>query len=149
MRLRLRSALLARRLPRARRGVLRHARVTPGPVASDEVAARALAAGINLRRYDDGDLGIALDETVGSADLADLAQAFGAAPARLDDAVDETIPAELSRLTTFLEHPVFHAHRSETEMLRYIKRLESRDLSLTTSMIPLGSCTMKLNAARR
>ena len=122
-------------------------RVTPGPVGTDAVVASALTLGINLRRYEDGDLGVALDETVGPADLADVARAFGASPARLDDAVDETIPAELSRLTAILEHPVFHAHRSETEMLRYIKRLESRDLSLTTSMIPLGSSTMKLNAA--
>jgi glycine dehydrogenase len=122
-------------------------RVGPGPRTTDAVLAGALAAGINLRRYDDGDLGIALDETVDDRDLVDLVHAFGADPSQLDRPVDETIPSELRRLTAPLPHPVFHAHRSETEMLRYVRRLESRDLSLTTSMIPLGSCTMKLNAS--
>src|SRR5690606_20563364 len=60
--------------------------------------------------------------------------------------IDWAIPAGLRRESTYLEHPVFNTHHSETEMLRYMRRLESRDLSLTTSMIPLGSCTMKLNA---
>jgi glycine cleavage system P protein (glycine dehydrogenase) len=122
-------------------------RVAPGPTGTDAVVAKALGLGINLRRYDDGDLGIALDETVDDRDLADLVRAFGADPKRLHDPVDASLPAPLARRSDILEHPVFQSHHSETEMLRYLKRLESRDLSLTTSMIPLGSCTMKLNAA--
>ena len=117
-----------------------------GPGGASSTAARA--RGINLRAYADGDCGIALDETVSDADLDDLVQAFSAdrgfarRPGRRDD--PRAAPPPRSPILT---HPVFHAHRSETEMLRYLKRLESRDLSLTTSMIPLGSCTMKLNAA--
>ncbi len=122
-------------------------RVSPGAIGQPRIVGAALERGINLRAYPDGDLGIALDETVGDADLADLARAFSADPAALAEPVDETISSPHRRVGTILEHRVFHAYRSETEMLRYLKRLESRDLSLTTSMIPLGSCTMKLNAA--
>ena len=120
-------------------------RVTPKARGAAPVLDAARRLGINLRALEDGDIGIALDETVGERDLADIARAFAAegVPA----SVDESLPAVHVRSGEFLEHPVFHAHRSETEMLRYLKRLESRDLSLTTSMIPLGSCTMKLNAA--
>ncbi len=102
-------------------------------------------------------VGIALDETATDADLAAIARAFGApadaAAARVAaalaavDAAGEPWPTALRRTTPFLTHPVFHGARSETEMQRYMRRLEARDLSLTTSMIPLGSCTMKLNAA--
>jgi glycine dehydrogenase len=122
-------------------------RVAPGPGGSVGVLANARRLGINLRAFPDGDLGVALDETVGEADLADLARAFSADPVRLQDPVDDAIGVPHRRSSPILEHPVFHRYRSETEMLRYLKRLESRDLSLTTSMIPLGSCTMKLNAA--
>ncbi len=122
-------------------------KVTPGPRGQAAIVEAALLRGINLRLYLDGDCGIALDETVGDADLADLAGAFAADTAALFSPVDEAIPAPHQRQGPILTHPVFHAYRSETEMLRYVKRLESRDLSLTTSMIPLGSCTMKLNAA--
>ena len=122
-------------------------RVTPSASARKDILARCEARRINLRVYTGGDLGVSLDETVGEADLSDLARVFGADPSDLDQTVDETIPAPHRRTDEILEHPVFHAHRSETEMVRYLKRLESRDLSLTTSMIPLGSCTMKLNAA--
>jgi glycine dehydrogenase len=116
----------------------------------------ALERGINLRAFDDGTVGVALDETVGPADLDDLLAAFngGHAPedaelgahalAAAGDA--RPLPAQLERESGYLEHPVFHRYHSETEMLRYLHRLESRDLSLNTSMIPLGSCTMKLNA---
>ena len=85
-------------------------------------------------------------------DLADLISIFSlneALPFMLDDIGvknERAIPPALTRKTSFLEHPVFHRHHSETEMLRYIKRLESRDLSLTSAMIPLGSCSLKLNA---
>ncbi len=106
-------------------------------VARDEYA-------INLRAYDDGTVGIALDETVTDDDLADLVDAF--AGTLLPEADDAGYAGPLARTTPFLEHPTFHAHRSETQMLRYLKRLENKDLSLVHSMIPLGSCTMKLNA---
>jgi glycine cleavage system P protein (glycine dehydrogenase) len=109
--------------------------------------------GINLRTFDDDSIGIALDETVLAADVAELIGIFARAnnkkhTAMVSVAEDaNALPASLLRTSEFMTHPVFHRYRSETEMLRYIHRLESKDLSLTTSMIPLGSCTMKLNAA--
>ena len=121
-------------------------RVRPVAAQRAGIQARAGAAGINFRIYPDGDFGIALDETVDDAGLTALLSVFSA-EAHAPSAVDETIPAPHRRGSPILAHPVFNTHRSETEMLRYLKRLESRDLSLTTSMIPLGSCTMKLNAA--
>jgi len=116
--------------------------------------AAALERGYNLRAFDDGtSVGISLDETTTREDVSLLLEAFGssAAPAEIDALAARgverrTLPPTLTRSTELLTHPVFHAYRSEHEMLRYIRRLESRDLSLTTSMIPLGSCTMKLNA---
>ncbi len=107
---------------------------------------------INLRPLPPTRLCVALDETVTLGDLADLIAVFSlneALPFMLDDLgvkSERAIPAALERKSSYLEHPVFHRHHSETEMLRYIKRLEARDLSLTSAMIPLGSCTMKLNA---
>jgi glycine dehydrogenase len=107
---------------------------------------------INLRPLPPTRLCIALDETVTLGDLADLIAVFSlneALPFMLDDIgvkPERAIPEPLARKTGYLHHPVFHRHHSETEMLRYIKRLEARDLSLTSAMIPLGSCTMKLNA---
>ena len=107
---------------------------------------------INLRQLSPTRLCVALDETVTLGDVADLISIFSlneALPFMLDDIGvkrERAIPAALARTTSFMEHPVFHRHHSETEMLRYIKRLEARDLSLTSAMIPLGSCTMKLNA---
>ena len=123
-------------------------RVRPakGPEA---VLAAAREAHINLRDFRDGTVGVALDETVTPADLDDLLAAFGAGGSAVALAASfepEHFPAPLVRCSPYLEHPVFNSHQSETEMLRYIHRLESRDLSLTTSMIALGSCTMKLNA---
>jgi glycine dehydrogenase len=123
-------------------------RVEPSGGA-DEVIQKALSRGINLRRLDDRTVGISLDETVGAADLADLLAIFGAdegAPGLDLEGVESPLPAELRRSSAYLQHPVFNTHHSEAEMLRYMRKLESRDLSLTTSMIPLGSCTMKLNA---
>ncbi len=120
-----------------------------------EFAARALAAGMNLRRYPEwGDtmLGIALDETTTRADIEALWRVFAADGAALprvaefEAGVEPMIPAALRRSSPFLTHPVFNAHRSETEMLRYIRSLSDKDLALDRSMIPLGSCTMKLNA---
>ena len=108
---------------------------------------------INLRHYPDGALGVSLDETTTEEDLADLLAVFsrGQAPEiavgeLLAEAGDGTPPAGLARDTPYLEQQVFHAYRSEHEMLRYLHRLQRLDLSLTHSMIPLGSCTMKLNA---
>ena len=100
--------------------------------------------GINLRRYADGTVGIALDETVTDADLADLVEAFGGT--QLPESGDEVYTGPMPRETGFLDHPTFERYHSEHEMLRYLKRLENKDLSLVHSMIPLGSCTMKLNA---
>jgi len=110
------------------------------------IMADAAGAGINLRRLDEDAIGITLDETTSENDLADICQIFGADFE--SESSEETfgVPQSAIRNSNFLTHPVFNTHHTETEMLRYLRRLESRDLSLTTSMIPLGSCTMKLNA---
>ncbi|MHB2033842.1 MAG: aminomethyl-transferring glycine dehydrogenase, partial [Gemmatimonadaceae bacterium] len=126
-------------------------RVEMGSRKAQPLLDRALAKRINLRKLGETSIGIALDETVTEADLADLLAIFAgdkAAPdvAALGAAVDDRYDERFARASAFLTHPVFNAHHSETEMLRYMRKLESRDLSLTHSMIPLGSCTMKLNA---
>ena len=113
------------------------------------LVARAREQRVNLRSYDDGTVGIALDETVTDADLRTLLRVFGAKPdediaARADEA--RAIPASLRRTSPYLTHPTFSRFHSETEMLRYLRTLEARDFSLVHGMIPLGSCTMKLNA---
>lgn len=115
-----------------------------GPKAASVLFA-AREKGINLRDFQNGKIGIALDETVEKQDIEDLLSAFGISAPDLTVA-EESIPNEFLRKTEYLTHPIFHSHHTETKMLRYIRKLESRDLSLTTSMIPLGSCTMKLNA---
>ncbi len=120
-----------------------------GPGRADEYLGRAVEAGYNLRRIDSDRLGVAFDETTTRDDLEKLTEVFARGrsfdfESTLNREVE--IPAALRRTDTVLDHPVFEQHHSETEMLRYLKRLENRDLSLTTSMIPLGSCTMKLNA---
>ena len=118
-------------------------------IGTEQTFAAARSQRINLRDFGDGSVGVALDETVGASDVDDLLAVFGAegSALRLAGSFEpDAYPSGLERTTPFLEHPVFNSHHSETEMLRYIRRLESRDLSLTTSMIPLGSCTMKLNA---
>jgi glycine dehydrogenase len=107
-----------------------------------EMFAKARAQNFNFRPYDDTTLSIALDETVTSADLKTLCDILGTTPGP----VPASIPETLIRKTDFLTHPVFSAHRSETAMLRYLKTLEDRDIALNRGMIPLGSCTMKLNA---
>jgi len=109
-------------------------------------AARALR--INLRSLDSTRVGVSLDETVTEADLQDLVRIFALGRSAPAPALDsEALPGAFLRSSAFMTHPVFHRHRSETEMLRYMRRLEARDLSLTAAMIPLGSCTMKLNAS--
>ena len=117
---------------------------------SDAVLGAARARRINLRDFGDGTVGITLDETADHALLHDLLEAFGGDGKEDLGAMAERamldVPEAFQRDTPFMTHPVFNAHRSETEMLRYITELQSRELSLTHSMIPLGSCTMKLNA---
>jgi len=107
---------------------------------------------INLRYIDNNLIGISLDETITVDDLYDLINCFenDVDPVAFDieeDAELNHIPLNLSRTSSFLTHPVFNMHHSETQMMRYIKSLENKDLALNTSMISLGSCTMKLNAA--
>ncbi len=99
---------------------------------------------INIRLIDENHVGISLDETTGFGDLYALCGSFGAE--FIEEAAVEGIPADLQRVSEFLQQKVFNSYHSETEMLRYIKRLESKDLALNESMIALGSCTMKLNA---
>ena len=103
---------------------------------------KATAMHMNFREYNDGTVGISLDETTTEAQIKDILTVFGAE--KTSD-IQPAIPAGLRRESAYLQHPVFHNYRSETEILRYIHILESKDLSLNTSMIPLGSCTMKLN----
>src|SRR5438874_5299510 len=112
-----------------------------------EIVARALAEKINLR-IGHGTLGIAVDETTTPDIIEAVWRAFGGklSYAEIEASVRDTLPAELKRKNAFLTHPVFHAHRSETELLRYMRKLSDRDLALDRAMIPLGSCTMKLNA---
>jgi glycine cleavage system pyridoxal-binding protein P len=110
----------------------------------------AVAAGYNLRRVDDETLGISVDETTTREDVAALLKLFGhtGAPVEaLDAARPCAIPVTLQRREPILTHPVFNTHHTEHGMLRYLKRLQNRDLALDHAMIPLGSCTMKLNAA--
>jgi len=113
------------------------------------VRQRAEAAGINLRYLDDRHVTIALNERVTAEDVADIAAAVTGTRRSVSEmsARPPAIPAALVRQTPFLTHPVFNLHRSETQMMRYIRHLERKDLGLDTAMIPLGSCTMKLNAA--
>ena len=127
-------------------------RVKPKSGMRDSILRRAGEAHINLRLFADGDIGISLDETSTQADIEELFDVFIARNSqtiditRLSKDLPEGFNGPLARSTPYLQHPVFHRYRSETEMLRYIHALETKDLSLTTSMIPLGSCTMKLNA---
>jgi glycine dehydrogenase len=115
------------------------------------IAARAVAAGCNLRLGDAHSLGVSLDETTTRDDVALLWRVFAGGDVpfdvdALDAAVDDGYTAPLARTSPFLTHPVFRAHRSETQMLRYLRHLADKDLALDRTMIPLGSCTMKLNA---
>jgi glycine dehydrogenase len=120
--------------------------------ATNSIAARAVSAGANLRIYFKDYLCISLDETTTRDDLA-LVWSLFAKPGQalpsveaLEDTAESLIPAALRRTSKFLTHPVFNTHHSETGMLRYIRMLSDKDLALDRSMIPLGSCTMKLNA---
>ncbi len=122
-------------------------RVNGGENEMKALRARAEAMQINLRYFEDGmHVGVALNERVSDNELIDLCTMFGVSPVSGVSA-DRTFLGDLWRDVDYLHHPVFNRYRSETEMMRYIKHLENRDLSLVHSMIPLGSCTMKLNAA--
>ncbi|MGH8914171.1 MAG: aminomethyl-transferring glycine dehydrogenase [Acidimicrobiia bacterium] len=114
------------------------------PGRAGEVVDSALAKGINLGVVDDDHVRIALDETTTQEVVAWVLEAFDAV--EIADGSESALPAELARSSEFMTHPVFNVHRSEHEMLRYLRRLADRDLALDRSMIPLGSCTMKLNA---
>ncbi|MGH7166957.1 MAG: aminomethyl-transferring glycine dehydrogenase, partial [Nitrospiraceae bacterium] len=130
-------------------------RVRPGAQSADpsmdRILARANERRMNLRRFEDHSIGIALDELTTAAEIQTLFEVFaGAKPVpftveRLVGTVDLRFPAALTRTSKYLTHEVFNRYHSEHEMLRYMHRLQSRDLSLVHSMIPLGSCTMKLN----
>ena len=117
------------------------------------IVERALAQGLNLRIIDQHRLGISVDETTGRDDIETLWQVFtGKAVAVSAETLDAQledysgIPEHLRREVDYLQHPIFHDYHSETEMLRYMRRLEDKDIALNRAMIPLGSCTMKLNA---
>src|SRR6266481_7012853 len=127
-------------------------RVELGAMSSRDILDRAEKAGCNLRAFGPHSLGISMDETTTDADLEILMAVLRGTNVR--DFEDNNLagsefqlPQSAIRSSDFLTHPVFNTHDTATEMLRYLKKLELRDLSLTTSMIPLGSCTMKLNAA--
>ncbi len=117
-------------------------------VHADEIHAKARAAGYNLRAIDSDSVGISLDETATRADIVALAAVFGAQADvdALDASTADALPAALLRQSEFLTHPVFNTHHSEHELLRYLRSLADKDLAMDRTMIPLGSCTMKLNA---
>ena len=118
------------------------------PGRASGVVAAAREAGVNLRLVSDDLVGVACDETTTSEHLRAVWGAFGVSAdvAELDRVSQDALPSELARASEFLTHPVFHQHRSETAMLRYLRKLADRDYALDRGMIPLGSCTMKLNA---
>jgi glycine dehydrogenase len=127
--------------------------VTAVTMNADTLHAASIAAGINLRPVDDKHVGVTLDESVSPDDLVALinvfASAASASPIRLSSlnpSLSSSIPSTLRRTSDYLPHPVFNKHHSETEMLRYINHLASKDIGLVHTMIPLGSCTMKLNS---
>eukprot|EP00918_Siedleckia_nematoides_P076223 GHVU01166656.1.p1 GENE.GHVU01166656.1~~GHVU01166656.1.p1 ORF type:complete len:1001 (+),score=107.80 GHVU01166656.1:245-3004(+) len=119
----------------------------------DAIKSRAAQKEINLRYFKDGHIGVALDETVQEEDIRDLLWVFGSeqTPAEIAETMSETPEASIEntpfhRTSSYLTHPIFNMHHSETNIVRYMKMLENKDLSLVHSMIPLGSCTMKLNS---
>ena len=121
---------------------------------ADRLREAALAARLNFRYRDDGTVNIAVDETTNAGDIEAIVAVFSSAGGTPHAPVDESAwrldadyPDGLRRTSSFLTHPVFNTHHSEVEMMRYLRSLERKDIGLDTSMIPLGSCTMKLNAA--
>ena len=125
--------------------------IESGPQAQYAIHANALQHEVNLRYFENGSIGIALDEVTSETDLLTLMRVFGANPDNFDlMEIANSLSLDYGdihqRTSEFMTHPVFNSYHSETEMLRYIHKLQKRDLSLAQSMIPLGSCTMKLNA---
>ncbi|QCU72645.1 aminomethyl-transferring glycine dehydrogenase [Luteimonas yindakuii] len=154
-----RIALRTHRLAAILAAALGKAGITVGPdffdtlhvvdVDADAIHARAREAGVNLRTIDSNSVGISLDETTSRDDVVALAQLFGATVDdidALDAATADALPAGLLRTSDYLQHPVFNTHHSEHELLRYMRALADKDLAMDRTMIPLGSCTMKLNA---
>ena len=146
----LRAGLLARGHHIADDLVFDTLRVRPVGLDANAVLEAARKRRINLRDFGDGSVGVTLDETSDAALVGDLLAAFGAGGAADVEALvhkaHTEIPQAFARSTAFMAHPIFNSYHSETEMLRYIFKLQGKDLSLAHAMIPLGSCTMKLNA---
>ena len=128
-------------------------RLEPPAGAVQRIHEAAVAHQMNFRYREDGTINVALDETTTPADVAQIVSVFAAgtgAQSRFDASPENLVldyPSALKRSSDFLTHPVFNTHHSESQMMRYIRSLERKDVGLDTSMIPLGSCTMKLNAA--
>ncbi len=156
-RIRLQTEILARSLSSLGHAVVDAVRfdtvkVVPEGISEEELRNRSVGEKRNLRYYGDGSVGITFDETTRRGDILSVLRIFGATTGSIDlDAVagecTEEYPQEVARKSEFLTHPVFHRYRSEMELVRYMHLLETKDLALNTAMIPLGSCTMKLNAA--
>ncbi len=119
--------------------------VVEAPGRADELVAKALDAGINIRRFDEDRVGISVGESHDDEVLKALVSALGGTLGEADSKYD--LSSDLLRTDDYMQHPVFHKYRSETEMMRYLRHLADKDLALDRTMIPLGSCTMKLNAA--
>jgi glycine dehydrogenase len=114
--------------------------------SADVAVASALAAGFNIRRVDDTHVGVTFDETTTHSQVHDIVVALGGQATVDHDAAPDGLPGSMRRTDDFLTQSVFERYHSEHEMLRYLRRLSDRDLALDRTMIPLGSCTMKLNA---
>ena len=119
--------------------------VVEAPGRADELVAKALDAGINIRRFDEDRVGISVGESHDDEVLKALVSALGGTLGEADSKYN--LPSDLLRTGDYMQHPIFHKYRSETEMMRYLRHLADKDLALDRTMIPLGSCTMKLNAA--
>lgn len=127
-------------------------KINTDKIQAEKIKKLALEAEINFRYFESGEIGISLDETVREKDVEDIAGIFAhaagvAGSGKAQPKRPSAINPDISRTSPFLQHPVFHNHHSESQLMRYMKMLEEKDLSLNTSMISLGSCTMKLNAA--
>ena len=139
------TALQNAGIPLATSGYFDTVRATV-PGRADQIIAAAADAGINLRRVDADTVSVSTDETTTPAHVAAVIEAFGAEAGAAAEPGDLGFPESLARTSAFLTHPIFTTIHSETQMLRYLRRLADRDLALDRTMIPLGSCTMKLNA---
>ena len=109
-----------------------------------EIHKRSLSKNINLRKIDEEHIGISLDETSSMKDIEDVIEIFTNQKIDLNLNFESSIPDDLKRTSSFLDHQVFKKYRTETELVRYIRKLSDKDIALDRAMIPLGSCTMKL-----